>query len=312
MKKIGADGVPYNGRTEQGTWQAGSLPSGQTGEDTQVLDRTAWSARSAVLGAMSPRSRWGAAVLNLLALALTIIILGAGVALAGALMWPKTYAARAEILFPITQGQPTGDALRQDRNLTTQLLLIDGRAVLSPIAAQQGRPVEDLQSQVSAAVVQSSEIIALEVTDRSQDRAVQTAQAIMINYLALSQSGQPTLRQRLETDIAGSNTAVADAQSRIAAQDRLVAAGTAKPETMAPLQSALQAQQSRQQQLQAQLDAINLAPIAQQLTAPYAAGTVSPRLMFTTMAGGLVGLVVAAVVVAVVARSRTPENEKGP
>ncbi|MGH3909282.1 MAG: hypothetical protein ACRDRM_00460, partial [Pseudonocardiaceae bacterium] len=67
--------------------------------------------------------------------------------------------------------------------------------------------------------------------------------------------------------------------------------------------SAVQAQQSRAQQLQSQLDAVNLAPVARLLTPPYAAGTVSPRPVFAAVAGGLVGLVLAAVVVAVLSRS---------
>lgn len=311
MTKIGEDGAPYNGRTGQATWQAGAHPTVQIGEDVRVVDRTPRSAVSAALAAMAPRSPWGPVILNLLALAATIIILGAGVALAGALVWPKTYAARAEVLFPITQEQPTGSALREDRNLTTQLLLIDGRAVLSPIAGQQGRSVEDLQSHVTASILESSEIIDLQVTDRSQDRALQTAQAVLTNYLALSQAGQPTLRQRLETEIVGTNTALTDAQSKLAAQERLVTDGTAKAETVAPLQNAVQSQQSRQQQLQAQLDAVNLAPVGQLLTSPYAVGAVSPRPMFATLAGGLVGLVVAGIVVAVVARNRTPRSEDG-
>ncbi|HEY2763836.1 MAG TPA: hypothetical protein VGJ13_07460 [Pseudonocardiaceae bacterium] len=311
MTRIGADGAPYNGRTGQATRQAGSLPTVQVGEDVRVVDRAARSTVSAALAAMAPRSPRGTVILNLLALASTIVILGAGVALAGALMWPKTYAARAEVLFPINQEQPTGSALREDRNLTTQLLLIDGRAVLSPIAMQQNRPVDELQGQVTASILQSSEIIDLQVTDRSQGQALQTAQAVLTNYLALSQAGQPTLRQRLETAIVGTNTALTAAQAKLSAQETLVTAGTAKSETVAPLQNAVQAQQSRQQQLQAQLDAVNLAPVAQLLTPPYAAGAVSPRPMFATLAGGLVGLVVAGVVVAVVARNRTPRGDDG-
>jgi uncharacterized protein involved in exopolysaccharide biosynthesis len=305
VKETSEDGVPPNGRAGQASWQPGSPPPVEAGEATQVMDRAVQSAMAAAVGALASRSRRGVVLLNLFALVATITILGAGVALAGALMWPKTYAARAEILFPISHEQPSGGALREDRNLTTQLVLIGGRAVLTPIAAQQDRPVEEVQSHVTASVVQTSEIIQLEVTDRSPDRALQTTQAIVTNYLALSQSGQPTLRQRLETELVGANTTLADAQSRLAAQERLVAAGTATAATVVPLQSAVQTQQSRQQQLQGQLDAVNLAPVAQLLTAPYPAGTVSPRPVFATVAGGLLGLVLAAVVVAVVARNLT-------
>lgn len=284
MKRISEDGVPFNGLT-----------------DAQVADRAAEAAATARAPA-PPRSFTMRAVLNLLALAVTIILLAAGVALAGALMWPKTYAARAEVLYPITQEQPTGN-LREDRSLTTQLVLLRGRAVLGPVAAQQGRSVEDLQQHVNVAVLDSSEIIQVEVTDRAPQRALQTAQAVVDGYLDLNGSGSPALRQRLEADLVSTNTALSDAQARLAAQQGLVAAGTATPETTAPLQSAVQAQQSRAQQLQSQLDAVNLAPVARLLTPPYAAGTVSPRPVFAAVAGGLVGLVLAAMVVAVLSRN---------
>jgi capsular polysaccharide biosynthesis protein len=280
MTQIGEDGVPFNGRA-----------------DAQVTERTAAPAVAPAHHTAHRRTFTAGVALNLLALAATIILLSAGLALAGALMWPKTYAARAEVLYPITQEQPTG-FLREDRSLTTQLVLLRGRAVLTPIAAQQGRSVEDLQQHLDVTVQDSSEIIQVQVTDRAPQRALQTAQAVVNGYLALNQAGQPMLRQRLEAEMVTTNTALADAQARLAA-----AGATATAATVAPLQSAVQAQQSRQQQLQAQLDVLNLAPVAQLLTPPYAAGTVSPRPAFAAVAGALVGLVLAAVVIAVMARA---------
>lgn len=301
MKKISADGVPYNGRTGPATWQAAAPPTAPADEETHGADRVPASAAPATA---SPRSPAVAAAINLLALAVTIILLAASLALAGALIWPKTYAARAEVLFPITQEQPTG-FLREDRSMTTQLVLMRGRPVLGPIAEQQQRSVEDLQQHVTVAVLQSSEIIELEVTDRSPERALQTVRAVVDNYLGLSQAGQPTLRQRLESELVAVNTAVADAQVRLTAQQALVTAGKATADTVAPLQSGLQAQQSRQRQLQTQLDTVNLAPVAQLLTPPYAADVVSPKPMYATAVGALAGVLLAAVVVAVVARNRT-------
>lgn len=282
MTRTGEDGVPFNGRTE-----------------AQLADRAPDPAVVSDGRLVAPSRFTAGAAVNLLALAATIILLAAGLALAGALMWPKTYAARGEVLYPITQEQPTGSALREDRSLTTQLVLLRGRAVLGPVAADQGRSVEDLREHVTVTVLDSSEIIQVEVTDRAQQRALQTAQAVVNGYLTLSQSGQPMLRQRLEAELVAANTALADAQARLTP----AATATATAETVAPLQSAVQAQQSRQQQLQAQLDALNLAPMAQLLTPPYEAGAVSPRPVFAAVAGGLVGLVLAAVVIAVLART---------
>ena len=99
------------------------------------------------------------------------------------------------------------------------------------------------------------------------------------------------------------NTALADAQARLTAQQGTAATGNAAANNLASLQSAVQTQQSRQQQLQAQLDALNQAPVAQLLTPPYEAGAVSPRPVFAAVAGALVGLVLAACVIAVLART---------
>ncbi|MFN2495469.1 MAG: hypothetical protein ABR608_06130 [Pseudonocardiaceae bacterium] len=297
MSTTSAGGGPHNGRRGNATWQSrtSTQPSTQpsTEDEGQLVDpvvRTFRAVRS-----------WRAAALSLLALASTIIVLTAGVALAGALIWPKTYAARAEVLYPITQEQPTG-FLREDRSMTTQLILMQGRPILGPIAAQQGRDVEDLQEDLTVTVLESSEIIQLEVRDRSAQRALQTAQAVLTGYLQFSQSGQPTLRERIETELAATATALADAQKLLDDQQALVTAGTAAAGTLVPLQRAVQTQELRQQHLQSQLDSINLAPVAQQLTAPYSVGVVHPRPLAATVTGALVGLLLAACVVVVVAR----------
>lgn len=303
MRRTSQDRTSCNGSTGHVARQAAVPPRSPAGGEADGTDRAASSATPPSVPPGSPRLL-AVAALNLLSLAATIILLVTGLALAGALMWPKTYAARAEVLFPITQEQPTG-FLREDRSLTTQLVLLRGRAVLGPIAEEQKRSVEDLQAHLTVSILQSSEIIQLEVTDRSPERALQTVQAVADSYLELNQAGQPMLHQRLATELLTVNTAIADAQARLSAQEAQVTAGAATADTVVPLQSALQAQQARQQQLQAQLDSINLTPVAQLLTPPYAAGAISPKPMFVAVVGALVGVVLAAVVVAVVARSRT-------
>jgi len=279
------------------TTEEGVPSNGQSADAGAAAGRT-------VAGGGCRRSVNRAVVLNLLRLATTIVLLTAGVALAGALLWPKTHTARAQLLFPITQEQPTG-FLREDRSMTTQLVLIEGRPVLAPIAAAQGRTVEDLQRGIEATVVESSEIIQLEVRDRSPKRAVQTTQAVLDGYLGLGRSAQPALRERLQAELAAANTALADAQAQLTAQQAGAAAGDTA--ALAPLRAAVQTQQLRQQQLQAQLDALGLAPVAQLLTPPYLADEVTPRPLSATVTGALVGLVLAACVVAVAARSRTGE-----
>lgn len=299
MRKTTQDDAPTNGGRRGYTWEP---PSAQ--EMDEEAARAAPTSPSPRTGPSSGRFS-GTRVGMLAALAFAIILVGAGAGFVGALGWPKTYAARAEVLFPLTQDQPTG-TLREDRNMTTQLVLITGRPVLNPVATQLGRSVEDLQQHVTASVMQTSEIIEIQATDAAQQRAVQTAQAVVNSYLTVNQTNEPLLRQRLDTELSAATVAVTDAQNRLTTAQNAVTAGTATPQSVAPLKTAMQSAQTRQQQLQSQLDSLNQTdanPIAQLITPPYQAGVVSPNVGFAAMAGALVGLLLAIGVVAVVARN---------
>ena len=84
--------------------------------------------------------RWPALVL------LALLLVGAGRA-AGKSVADRmpTHVRRARRrLYPLVQEQPTG-FLRQDRNLSTQEVLIASRTVLDPVAVQFGIAVEDLR-----------------------------------------------------------------------------------------------------------------------------------------------------------------------
>src|SRR5918997_1329951 len=111
----------------------------------------------------APDPRGGGGVTGrLILVALILILLGTGAGLAGALALPKTYGARAEILYPIGQDQQGGDPLRQDRQLSTQLVFLKSRAVLGPIAQKQGMQYKELDENLSVEVLQTSEVIQVE------------------------------------------------------------------------------------------------------------------------------------------------------
>src|SRR4051812_44683045 len=65
---------------------------------------------------------------RLVLLALTIVLLGTAAGLAAALVLPKTYGARAEVLYAVGQEQQSGDPLKQGRDLSTQLVYLKSRA----------------------------------------------------------------------------------------------------------------------------------------------------------------------------------------
>ncbi|MQA14210.1 MAG: hypothetical protein GEV09_08570 [Pseudonocardiaceae bacterium] len=254
------------------------------------------------------RNLAGAQLRRLAGLAVTIVLLGTGAGLLGALVWPSTYAARAELLYPIAQDEPTG-FLREDRNLTTQLVLLEGRAVLGPVAAAQGRQVEDdLEDDVTVKVVETSEVIEVEARGGSRDAAMGTLQAIVDRYFALKSSAQPSgVREYLETELTAARSDVADARGRLLQLQAEEAAGVGDTAAVAGADDELQALIAREQDIQSQLDELNIAsasgPNAQLLTPAYPVeDPVSPRPLFAAGTGALVGLVVAAGAVALVAR----------
>jgi hypothetical protein len=92
------------------------------------------------------------------------------------------HAARAEVLYDLDADRSFG-FLREDRRLTTQLVLITGRTVLEPVAAEHELDWHDLAENTEAELLESSEIIQIEVEDSDRDRAVALADDIATEYL---------------------------------------------------------------------------------------------------------------------------------
>jgi hypothetical protein len=127
------------------------------------------------------------ALLRLSAMGAALVVLGALVGVLTVLILPRTYAARAEVLYPISSAQqePTG-FLREDRNLTTQVMVMQNRSLLAPIAVANGMSVDDLAEAVTATVAEGSEILQLEVRDHSRERGLALSQQIVSSYLAVA------------------------------------------------------------------------------------------------------------------------------
>ncbi|MGH3834922.1 MAG: hypothetical protein ACRDSF_04350 [Pseudonocardiaceae bacterium] len=258
--------------------------------------------------ALDPRGDGGVTA-RLVLVALILILLGTAAGLAGALAMPKTYGARAEILYPIGQDQQGGDPLRQDRSLSTQLVYLKSRAVLGPIAQKQGLPFKDLDENLSVEVLQTSEVIQVEARGSTKETARQTLQAVMDGYLALA--GQPTgVTRNLDLQLADTRANTARIQTQVDQLTPAVLAGTATQASLNDARTQLTESVAREKAIQARIDEINLTgrtgPNAQLLTAPYALpDPVSPQPLIAAGTGALVGLLVAGGVVAVGARRRT-------
>jgi uncharacterized protein involved in exopolysaccharide biosynthesis len=237
----------------------------------------------------------------LVLLALALVGVGAAAGHEVADRMPTKYAAHADVLYPLVQEQPTG-FLRQDRNLSTQEVLIASRTVLDPVAAQFEVPVADLVDELSTEVVDESEVIRVQFTDPSRAQARKVLLAIVTRYVEVSNNPQRTaLRAYLDAQLA-------DVHARLATA-RAAAAGLELGLTQAA-QAEIDALLQRESTLQGQIDVDQLAAIAgpapRVTVAPYVEhDAVSPQPLLATAGGALAGLVVALIVVAVLARRMT-------
>lgn len=253
--------------------------------------------------------RGGGLTPRLVLLALTIILLGTAAGLAGALVLPKTYGARAEILYSIGKDQQGGDPLKQDRQLSTQLVYLKSRAVLGPVAQKLGRQFKDLDDDLSVQVLDNSEVIQVEAHGVSKLAAMQTLQAVMDGYLTLI--GQPTgVSRNLDTQLADAHLNTTRIQTQVAQLTTAVLAGTATQVSLNDARAQLTASLDREKAIQARIDELKLTgqagPDAQLLTPPYSLpDAVFPQPLIAAGTGALVGLIVAGGVVAVGARRRT-------
>ena len=119
-----------------------------------------------------------------------IVLLGAAAGFVASLQFPVQYAARAELVYLIGQEEPTG-FLREDRNLTTQVILLRSRSVLEPVAATEGLTVKGLEDKFQVELVEGSEVIRLEVRDESREAGQAILTQIIDRYTTVSRDIAP-------------------------------------------------------------------------------------------------------------------------
>jgi uncharacterized protein involved in exopolysaccharide biosynthesis len=246
---------------------------------------------------------------RLMLLVATIILLGIAAGLLGALVLPKTYGARAEILYTIGQDQQGGDPLRQSRQLSNQLVFLKSRNVLEPVAQKQGRQFKDLDKEISVSVLDNSEVIQVEADGPTKLAAMQTLQAVMDGYLALiRQPSGATLN--LDTQLADARANTAQIQKQVQQLTTAVSAGTATQTSLNDARTQLTASLAREKAIQAKIDELKLSgqagPDAQLLTPPFSLpDPVFPQPLIAAGTGLLIGVIVAGAVMAVSARRWT-------
>ena len=206
------------------------------------------------------------------ALALSLVAFGAAAGWGVSLLLPTKYAAHAEILYSLTREQPTG-FLREDRNITTQTVLIESRSVLDPVAEEWGISSQELADRVEAEVLSGSEVITIRLTDTDGDRAEEMLRWLVDSYLGVSNNDpRAELRDYL-------NVQLTEVLTRIS-EVRAVAELLADPQARGIV-----------------------GPGASVLVPPYLeTEPVSPKPLITTAAGAVTALVIAVPAVAVLAR----------
>jgi capsular polysaccharide biosynthesis protein len=226
-------------------------------------------------------------------LTVILVVLGAvGGSLVAASM-PTQYAAHAQVVYALTREQPTG-FLREDRNISTQLVLLESRAVLDPVAAEWGTSVDDLTAALSANVMSESEIIDIQFVDSDPERAKDILSWVVQQYLVVANSdARSDVQNYLDSEL-------------FTVLDRIdaVRSGPASgQDQLAPLVE-------REQWLRTQLDELRMTdlvgPGALELVQPYVDPTpISPQPAVATGAGAVTGWVVAVLLVALLARRMT-------
>lgn len=279
--------------------------------DPVNAQRSGAAPASPLLGAQEdrrtpPESRaWSALLANkrrLLGVSLLIVLIGAGTAFIGALVWPPVYAARAQILFEISDEKSTG-FLREDRSLTTQLVLLRSRQVLGPVAAQERLPVEDLEKAVTMSLLDSSEVLQVEARADTPEVALRRAREIVDSY-------RDVARTNSESGVDGYvRGQLADVRAELVEANAQVTRARAVPgsPSLASAEALAQGLQEREQDLQSELDKLSMAQLVRsepKVVVPAYSVTdpVSPRPLFAAAAGALTGLLVAAVTAVLLVR----------
>ena len=250
---------------------------------------------------------------RLLALVLAMVMVGAAAGYVGALLWPKEYAARADILYEISTEKPTG-FLREDRSLTTQLVTLRSRQVLAPVALANGVPVERIEKQVTISLLDSSEIIQVEARAGDRDTAQNLTRGIVDRYrqVVQTQDGNEATGY-LNTQLGQVQDGLAKARTQLASQRAQQGYGATGSAQLASTEAQVQGLSDREQNLRRQLDEITVAqmnaPRTEVVVPPYGVpDPVSPRPVFAAVSGALAAFVVAVLTVAVLVHRRSRMN----
>jgi len=255
-------------------------------------------------------------VMRYLAVALVIVIACAGLAYGLSKMGTKTYGARTTIYYPLNAALSSGSFLREDRALSSAMVDMESHAVLDPVAAQFHLTFDALSKKEVVTILQDSEVIQIEVDDRSASQAQSIVGAISSSYLKQVPNEDAATEAFLNKQIASDNSQLGTLTTSfndLEAKRQSLASVTNPNPPESPAELSVQSQitflNGEVTTLQGRLDAVtvdNLSqPHIQQQTPPYVLnGPVSPKPMRAGLAGALAGIMLAVIALTLLLRRR--------
>jgi capsular polysaccharide biosynthesis protein len=249
-------------------------------------------------------------VTRYLAYALAIVVACAALGYAIGSAGTKSYGARTEMVFPLNQQLASGTFLREDRSLATQVVAMSSHAVLDPVAARFHLSYTSLAKKELVSVVQASEIIRIEVDDRSPAQAQALDAAIATSYLKTQPDANIATENFLTKQISALNSQLGTLTTQFntleARRQASVSIGNPNP-AESPVEisvaSNIASVNNQITGLQGRLDTVTVnelqQPHVQQLTKSYLlSGPVAPKPMRVALAGALAGIMLAAIALA--------------
>jgi capsular polysaccharide biosynthesis protein len=117
--------------------------------------------------------------LQLSLIAIIPILLGALIPGVYAYLSPEVYAARSEIVLNISSLEWSA----AERFRATQLVVVKARSTLAPIAASVNVPLRDLEKNLEATMVGSSDVIGIQYANQDPAIALKVVEAVTAQYL---------------------------------------------------------------------------------------------------------------------------------
>jgi uncharacterized protein involved in exopolysaccharide biosynthesis len=247
-------------------------------------------------------------VLALLVVAIVIVSVSAAVAIS--LAMPTVYGAQADLLV-----RPGGDAsgFGAERDLATQQTILQGSAVLGPVADAAGVPLERLEKMVSVENPAQTNILRLTVASQDRGTAQRLAELITREYLrhasAAGDGGADPVAAQLQRQADSLSRTLSQTLDRLEALTRQRRPGAAAASEEQRLRAAATSTLERLGAVQDQLTALTArrlgrADVTVVVPAHLLERPLRPRPAQAVAMGALLGLLVAAGVVLALRRPR--------